>query len=100
MDCREYQESVWGSYGGREMSLKEITINNVLGLVGESGEVADLAKKEFYLGRDIQRADYVEELGDVLWHLTCLGMAHSISLEEIMESNLEKLKVRYPNGTP
>lgn len=98
MDIRSYQDIAWRSYMGRELPLKEQLVNHALGLVGESGEVADQVKKEFFIGREISREETTEELGDVLWHLCCFASAKGISIEDAMEYNISKLKERYPNA--
>lgn len=39
-----------------------------LGLLGESGEVADVIKKAMERGQPVNRNKLIEELGDVLWY--------------------------------
>lgn len=39
-----------------------------------------------------------EELGDIAWYLAEASSALDCSLEEILVSNIEKLKKRYPQG--
>lgn len=39
-----------------------------------------------------------EELGDVLWYIATTAAGAGISLDEIMENNIEKLRKRYPEG--
>lgn len=71
-----------------------------LGLVCEAGEAGDIMKKIVYHGHDSEglREDLVKELGDTLWYLANLCSVMDISLEEVAETNIEKLKKRYPNG--
>lgn len=98
MTIEQYQNITWRSYFGRELPTKEQLINHALGLVGESGEVADQVKKEFFIGRYIDREETIEELGDVLWHLCCFASAKGVSMQEVMLYNIRKLKERYPNA--
>jgi len=70
----------------------------VLGLVGESGEVAEKVKK---LIRDKNYKidkDFVEtikmELGDVLWYIAAICYELGLSMEEVAKSNIEKLASR------
>lgn len=42
------------------------------GLLGETGEVIDLLKKELFHGRAIPREKYLEELGDMLFYASLL----------------------------
>ena len=73
-----------------------------LGLVGESGEVAEKVKK---ILRDKNNSfDYEskiaikKELGDVLWYLSNLCHELDFSLNEVAEENLEKLNNRLSRG--
>lgn len=74
----------------------------VLGLVGESGEVAEKVKK---LVRDKQgelsietRADLVKELGDILWYVNSVAHLIGSDLEEVARLNNEKLASRHQRG--
>ena len=72
--------------------------NAVYGLNGESGEVIDLLKKHEFQGHDLDRDKLIDEAGDVAWYLALLASALGVSLEEIMQKNVDKLKKRYPDG--
>lgn len=73
-------------------------LNGALGLTGEAGEVADMIKKHIFHGHDLTPEDLVKELGDVCWYLALISHACGISIEHIMEQNIEKLRKRYPDG--
>lgn len=74
----------------------------VLGLAGETGEVAEKIKKVIRDHQGIideeKKNELVKELGDILWYLTQLATDLNISLEEIAKANLEKLKSRRERG--
>ena len=75
------------------------TIYPALGLCGEAGEVAEKIKKSIRDGLhnwpDEQfKEDLTKELGDVLWYISALASDLDISLNEIAESNLQKLASR------
>lgn len=72
--------------------------NAVLGLTGEAGECADLVKKAMFQGHELDREHFAKELGDVLWYVSLGAAAIEMTLEDIMEMNLKKLKARYPEG--
>lgn len=40
----------------------------------------------------------LKELGDVAWYLAEAATALDISLEDILQANIDKLKMRYPDG--
>ena len=39
------------------------------------------------------------ELGDIMWYVAQACMALDISIDEVLEMNVEKLSARYPEGT-
>jgi len=72
-----------------------------LGLAGEAGEVADLVKKLLFHGHPLDAAAHqklVKEAGDVLWYLALLAFRLGVTLGQIAEENIFKLRVRYPQG--
>lgn len=70
----------------------------VLGLCGESGEVADKLKKIMRdkggIIEEKDKAEMAEELGDVLWHLAQVASELNLSLDDIAQTSLEKVKAR------
>lgn len=94
MTLKEYQE--FASHGILPAPTKcEPIIGFALGLTGESGEVADDIKKKYFHGRDIDPNHTIEELGDVMWYVANLATQLNISLDEIIERNVNKLLARY-----
>lgn len=73
-------------------------INAALGLAGESGEFADLLKKYLYQGHSMDYERMVKELGDVLWYVSLAADALGVTLGEVMQKNIDKLRKRYPEG--
>ena len=72
--------------------------NACVGIAGESGEVCDLMKKTIFHSHPLNKEKLKEELGDLLWYINYLASIQDISLQEIMQYNIEKLKKRYPDG--
>ena len=74
----------------------------ILGLVGESGEVAEKAKKIIRDGdgvlTDPDREKIALELSDVCWYVAVLAYELDYTLEEIMQMNLDKLSSRKERG--
>jgi len=74
-----------------------------LGLVNEAGEVAGKVKKIFRdKGGTISDEDRQElklELGDVLWYMAQICTELGISLDDVAEANIEKLRSRLERGT-
>ena len=97
MDINEYQKLAMTTLNP-DLTKKEILINSVMGLCGESGEVIDIVKKWLYHGHEFDKEHLIVELGDVAWYLAEVVTALDIPLEEIMTVNINKLKKRYPDG--
>lgn len=100
MDLDEYQRGALRTASPRDK--RNELLHLVLGLVGESGEVAEKFKKWVRdLDSDesrIDRADIAKELGDVLWYLAVLADHLYLSLDDIATANLAKLASRQGRG--
>lgn len=81
-----------------DLSKKDVLINGVMGLCGEAGEAIDLVKKHLAQGHELNRDALIKELGDVAWYLAETARALDVSLEEVCQRNLDKLRQRYPEG--
>lgn len=79
-------------------SPQDRKMNWVLGIAGESGEIAELVKKARFHGVDFESATMAKELGDLLWYITVMANEFGYSLDTIMRMNMEKLAKRYPDG--
>ena len=97
MTVNEYQRLAMTTLNPA-LDRKEVLINSVMGLCGESGETIDIVKKWLAQGHELDKARLAKELGDVAWYLAEAATALDIPLEEILQGNLEKLKKRYPEG--
>ena len=69
-----------------------------LGLTGESGEFADIVKKHLFHGHDLDKDKAIKELGDVLWYVAVAAKTLGVSLEDVAQINVDKLRKRYPDG--
>lgn len=97
MTVNEYQNLAMTTLN-RELSQKDILINAVMGLCGESGEAIDIVKKHLFQGHDLDREKLAKELGDIAWYLAEAATALDMDLEDIFDANIEKLRKRYPEG--
>lgn len=97
MTINEYQRLAMKTLNP-ELSKKDILINGVMGLCGESGEAIDIVKKWLAQGHELDKEHLAKELGDVAWYLAETALALDIPLEDILAANIEKLKKRYPEG--
>ena len=81
-----------------ELTKRDVLLNGVMGLCGESGECIDLVKKHLHQGHALDREKLAKELGDVAWYLAETAWALDLKLEDVLRGNLNKLKKRYPKG--
>ncbi len=97
MELNEYQQLALRTAGHREDVRVRLNYT-ALGLTGESGEVADMIKKVLYHDHPLDRAALSKELGDVLWYLAVMADSLDLSLEQVAQENVTKLRRRYPEG--
>ena len=97
MTINEYQKLAMTTLNPA-LDKKDVLINGVMGLCGESGEVIDIVKKWLAQGHELDEEKIKKELGDVAWYLAEVAYALDTSLEEVLAANIEKLKKRYPEG--
>jgi NTP pyrophosphatase (non-canonical NTP hydrolase) len=70
-------------------------LHAMIGMVTEAGEIQDQMKKAIFYGKQVDKVNLVEELGDVMWYVAIAADTLGVSLEEIMERNNAKLEARY-----
>jgi len=91
----EVVNKLWNA-GGKIKTKQDEILNAVLGLAGESGEVADLHKKMFYHKTKDGRLDELKlELGDIMYYWLKVMDLYGWTVDEILELNREKLYSRY-----
>ena len=101
MDFNEYQKLARRTavYPNIDTNL----VYPVLGLCGESGELAEKVKKMMRDDNgqltDERREAMIKEAGDVLWYLSQLSAVLGVPFEEVARRNIEKLAARYAVGT-
>ena len=79
----------------------ERLLTAAVGISAEGGEFMEIVKKMVFQGKpwnDDNREHLIIELGDVMWYVMQACMALGVSLDEVVEGNVEKLKKRYPGG--
>jgi len=96
MTPNEYQKLAFVT--ANSLPTKDLILNGALGLNGEAGEVADVVKKHLFQGHELNIPHIKEELGDVMWYVALMCTAINAPLEDVMKSNIDKLKARFPDG--
>lgn len=66
-----------------------------VGISGESGELLDAIKKHVIYGKELDRDNVIEELGDLEFYMEGLRQGLDITREETIGHNMAKLSVRY-----
>ena len=97
MTINEYQKLAMTTLNPK-LDKKDVLINGVMGLCGESGEAIDIVKKHLAQGHELDREKLIKELGDIAWYLAETATVLDVTLEEVLTRNIEQLKKRYPAG--
>lgn len=97
MTINEYQQQAMRTLNP-ELNQKDVLVNSVMGLCGESGEAIDIVKKWLMQGHELDKEHLIKELGDVAWYLAEASTALDVPLETVFQANLDKLDKRFPNG--
>lgn len=76
--------------GLRDQKLIDV-IHAILGICTESVELVEALQKP-----TLDEVNIKEELGDVLWYVAICCKTLDCTFEELMETNIAKLKARFP----
>lgn len=68
-----------------------------MGMTGEIGELAGALERWLHYGKDLDKTNIKEELGDMMWYVALACNALEFDLDEVMGANIRKLRVRYPD---
>ena len=101
MKFEEYQKRALSTVLTSDDEFKDL-LHWVLGINGESGEIAEKVKKIIRdKGGKVSAEDKKElakEIGDVLWYLAVFAEDLGMSLDDIAKANLDKLQSRKKRG--
>lgn len=73
-------------------------LHAAVAIPSEAGELSDSIKKFVFHGKDLDRDNVIEELGDLEFFLEMLRQTLGISRLETIEHNISKLNKRYSSG--
>lgn len=71
-------------------------LHMVLGMQTEAAEIADVYKKHIAYGKELDLVNVKEEIGDLMWYIANLCTLKGWDLGEILQTNIDKLEIRYP----
>jgi len=83
----------------KQMSPQLMALHSALGVAGEAGELADAIKREYIYGKERDRENIVEELGDLAFYSKSVQLHYGISDQELHQYNADKLSERYKQLT-
>ena len=98
-DYQSFIESL-NLLNGEGSNINRLTTAAV-GISAEGGEFMEIVKKMVFQGKPWNadnREHLIIELGDVLWYVAQACMALEVSFDDVVATNVEKLKKRYPGG--
>ena len=96
MDLNEYQKLAARTIN-KDLNWKDQGKHALHGMVGEIGELHSIYQKK-YQGHEFDENHAKKELGDLLWFIAEYCTAHGWNLDEIAQTNINKLRERYPEG--
>ena len=79
----------------------ERLLTAAVGMCAEAGEFTEVVKKIVFQGKPVNNDNLFHlkrELGDIMWYVMQACMGLGVSLDEVVEMNVEKLSARYPEG--
>lgn len=97
MTGNEYQKLAMRTCSIPRDRKEDMARHAIFGLASEAGEVAGIMQKK-YQGHEIDIEHVKKELGDCMWMIAEACEAFDISLDDVMQTNIDKLKARYPEG--
>ena len=98
-DYKSFIESL-SSLDGKGANINRLTTAAV-GISAEGGEFMEIVKKMVFQGKpwdEHNRKHLIIELGDVMWYVMQACMALNVSIDDVVQGNVDKLKKRYPGG--
>ena len=74
----------------QELTKEQTVSNMIMGILGETGEVADVIKKHYYQGHDLDIEHIKEEIGDVMFYI--------VNLCNVLDLDLEAFRITIINA--
>lgn len=99
MKYPEYQKESQRTFAYRRdpLSTKSTDILHcAIGASTETGELLDAFKKHIFYGKPLDLVNLGEEIADIMWYLSNLCRLTGLDMETLLQNNINKLKVRYP----
>lgn len=79
----------------------ERLMTGAIGINAEGGEIMEIVKKMVFQGKpwnEETKHHLKRELGDVMFYIITCCISLDVTIEEVIQMNVDKLEKRYPNG--
>lgn len=74
------------------------TLHGILGIATEGVELIQAINKTIVTKEEFDVVNMKEEIGDIMWYIALLCNTHNIDLKQVMQTNIDKLKQRFPEN--
>ncbi len=103
METQEYIKNAiktesrdFSAIGERLQSVEnQRLLHGGIGLATEAGEFLDALKKHVFYGKELDKVNLREEMGDIFWYCAIIADQLDVDFATVMERNITKLKARY-----
>ncbi len=103
METQEYIKNAiktesrdFSAIGERLQSVEnQRLLHGGIGLATEAGEFLDALKKHVFYGKELDKVNLREEMGDIFWYCAIIADQLEVDFATVMERNITKLKARY-----
>lgn len=107
MNLKEYQKESSRTFAGKlNTGILDDSFNKLVdqmdllhcgvGAATEVGELLDAMKKSIYYNKPLDIVNIGEEIADTMWYLSNLCRILGLDMEKLLDNNINKLRVRYP----
>lgn len=98
MEINEYQKLAQRTMNPN-LNISATKNHALHGMVGEIGEIHSIYQKQ-YQGHMLEpeQEHLKKELGDLMWFIAEYTTANNWTLEDVCQTNIDKLKARFPDG--
>jgi len=79
----------------RDADGSEKLLHGAIGLATETGELVQALIYSKFEGKELDKVNVKEELGDFCWYLAIFLRELDLDLHDVMQVNIDKLKARY-----
>lgn len=94
LKLNEYQKLAMRT--AKPLSFDANLTHAALGVTSEAGEIATAVKAYNIYGKPLDKANIVEECGDLLWFVALMLDTVGVTMDEAAAMNIGKLQKRYP----